>query len=94
MAGEPTSRGTDQPPTEAEVGNHHWPLVTNIFESHGAKHPEHHSHPGLTIREMLRIHKRIITGGISNDHDLEQNVQYHQAMERDGCRTHSSGWKS
>ncbi len=87
MAGEPTSRGTDQPPTEAEVGNHHWPLVTNIFAGHGSKFLAHHSHPGITAREMLRIHVRLPTGGINPSHDIKQNVMYHQAMDIDGCRS-------
>ncbi len=86
MAGEPTSRGDDAPPTAAEVGNHHWPLVTNIFEAHGSKFPLHHSHPGITSGELLRIHVRSPTGGLNPNHDQRQNVMYHRAMEEDGCR--------
>ncbi len=87
MAGEPTSRGDDAPPTAGEIGNHHWPLVTNIFAAHGSKFPLHHSHPGITMKELLRIHSRKITGGANPDHEITGNVKYHQAMEIDGCRS-------
>jgi len=87
MVGEPSARGDDAPPTAGEIGNHHWPVVTNIFAGHGSKFPRHHSHPGITQREMLRIHSRLITGGPNPDHDKSQNVMYHQAMDLDGCRS-------
>ncbi len=84
MVGEPATRGDDAPPTAAEVGNHHWPIVTNVFAGHGSKFPRHHSHPGITIAEMRRKHVNLDTGGQNPNHD--KGASYHQAMEIDGCR--------
>lgn len=83
MVGEPSSLKDDAPPSADEVGNHHWPIVSNIFAGHGATFPMHHSHPGLDIQMMRQVHKNQNTGGINITHD--RYAQFHKAMEKPGC---------
>ena len=45
------SLGTDNAPNALEVGNHHWPVISNYFEAHGASMDrfEHHAHDSLEV---------------------------------------------
>jgi hypothetical protein len=85
MVGEPATADSDQPPTGAEVGNHHWPYITNIFSTHGAHFPEHHDHKGISTDRLQQIHTPTNTGGIHPDHDTYAN--FHEPLEKDGCRS-------
>jgi hypothetical protein len=89
MVGEPASSDHDQPPTEGDVGNHHWPYVTNIFASHGGKFPEHHNHVGLVPSELRKAHELNIHGGLMDEHDT--TAVYHKPENVPGCRLSKSG---
>ncbi len=84
MVGEPATRGDDAPPSAEDVGNHHWPLISNYYVGHGASFAAHHSHPGITRQELRIIH---IGTGTANEIDIhDDRATYHYAAELPGCR--------
>ncbi len=88
MAGEPATRGSDQPPSEDEIGNHHWSTVSNYFVAHGSAHAPHHSHPGIDKQELRKIHDG--TGKFEEILIHDDRATYHHAMEMPGCRDTSN----
>ena len=88
MAGEPATRGSDQPPSEDDVGNHHWPLISNYFVGHGSNFAPHHSHPGIDLQALRLIHMGTGTEDEISHHD--DRATYHHAMEDPGCRDASN----
>lgn len=69
MAGAPPSKHSDISPTREQVGNGHWPAVSNYFQGHGQKFVDPHEHPGLTDKELKEVHKPTNHGGMNLDHD-------------------------
>ena len=88
MVGEPATRGSDQPPTEGEVGNHHWPIISNYFVGHGSGFAPHHSHPGVDKQELRLIHEG--SGRINEIEQHDARASYHMAAELPGCRDKSN----
>ncbi len=88
MAGEPATRGSDQPPAEDDVGNHHWPLISNYYVGHGATFAPHHSHPGIDKQELRKMHDG--TGKLIEIERHDARATYHKAMEGPGCRDKSN----
>ncbi len=88
MVGEPAATGDDAPPTADDIGNHHWPILSNYFEGHNSHFALHHSHPGLTIQEFRLIHL-----GTGRQNEIEQHdarASYHMPAELPGCRDKSN----
>ncbi len=84
MVGEPATRGSDQPPSADEIGNHHWPTISNYFQEHGNNFMEHHSHPGMDKSMLRLVHER--SAGVLGDRHAK-TAQFHMAMEMYGCRS-------
>ena len=86
MAGTPKRTGSEVAPTAAEVGNHHWPKIANIYGAHGDRFPKHHCHlrgDGSKIPEttLKLIHKSPVNMAT---HDV--TAVYHEPKEEDYCR--------
>ena len=81
-----TQPGSEEPPTEQSVGNHHWPYITNIYEAHGNAFPEHHKH-------LFKLHEMPIgPEGLKFIHQHAQqraheaSARWHDPEGKDGCR--------
>lgn len=79
--------GTDNAPNERDVGNHHWPRISNYYQAHGAGYPyaTHHSHPPLSDTDMYTVHS--FPRFNKSAHDA--TAIYHEPKEIPGCRTRS-----
>ncbi len=87
MVGEPSPLTSDIPPSADQVGNHHWPVVTNYFQGHGSSFVEHHRHSiYMEERPLLlkELHVGLDTGAMNPDHD--KDADYHAPREEPGCR--------
>ncbi len=80
-----TLPGSEVPPTEQSVGNHHWPHITNIYEAHSNVFPEHHKH-------VYKNHKPVGPEGLKFIHQYtqraahEESARVHEPEGKDGCR--------
>lgn len=81
--------GTDNAPTAGEVGNHHWPHVSNYFAEHGAQFLEHHDHRDpntgtlLELSELRSMHHQTRFHKVGHD----KTAMYHVPKEVSGCRS-------
>ena len=87
MAGTSTPKGSqvgiDIPPTREEVGNHHWPEVSNYFQAHGNQFPEHHEHFDIPLEKMKQFHAITRMDGTKHLHDKTARFHDHDAVEND-----------
>jgi len=74
--------GLEEPPNSEDVGNHHWPDVTNIYESHDHEFPEHHSHYG-PFGDKLHGSDLRATHNSAQVH--EETAMYHAPRGEPGC---------
>lgn len=75
--------GQELPPDSQEVGNHHWPFVSNIFAEHGARFPKHHSHTDMNEKGLRALHNQV---GFDKTHH-DRYAEYHTPKEEPGCRS-------
>lgn len=75
--------GQELPPDSQQIGNHHWPNVSNIFAEHGARFPKHHSHPVLDEAAVRTLHSQDKFDKVLHD----KYAEYHEPKEEPGCRS-------